>query len=76
MAKVPMILTTDATQGDDDYYTLIPTQANAGLTICKDPVAGSFTDLSAIATGLGYLVGTDTDGVKRRLIMTDHPDGG
>ena len=76
MAKVPMIRTYDGTQGDDDTYTYIPTEANAGLGICKDPTAGSFIALTAYAPGLGYLVGKDTEGVKRRILMTDHPAGG
>lgn len=75
--KSPVVWTFDGTQGgDNDYYTLIPTEEVAGLGVCKDPESGSFIDLTAFATGLGYLVGTDPVGTKRRIIMTDHPDGG
>jgi len=76
MAYVPMIPAQDGAQGNDKYYTQVPLQADTTLALCKDPAAGSFIALTTIATGLGYVKVQDRNGLAKRLIMTDHPDGG
>lgn len=75
MAKIPMLLPTDGTQGDDKYYTIIP-GSTTGVDIAKQAVAGSFIALTAVASGIGYLKVQDIDGNPFRIITTDHPDGG
>ncbi len=65
--------------GDQAYYTQVPSQTTAGLTITKTPVAGAFVALTVYPNfnKLGYLtVREDDSGTKYRILLTDHPDGG
>lgn len=91
-ASIPIILHPGGIQAADvGEYGHVPVQADAGLGIVRDPLAGSFIAMCALpgmftATGapkFGYLemrkrsAGVAVTGTagKIRLIATDCPDG-
>ncbi len=91
--SIPVILHPAAVKPEDvDSYGQVPIQSEAGLDVCRDPVAGAFIGLCGLpgmytANGgsrLGYLamqkrtagVVGTTPSSKVRLLTADHPDGG
>lgn len=79
MPKIPVIFPPDGMQAADvNSYAHIPSQADAGLGIAKDPQSGAWTSLTHYP-GLekaGYLTLEYSDGTKSRVATFDHPDGG
>lgn len=65
--------------GDTNWWARVPNQTDAGLGVVKDPLAGAFVALTFYPglQKLGYVVvqQDNTAGTRRRLLMTDHPDG-
>ena len=65
--------------GDTNWWARVPNEANAGIGVVKDPLAGAFIALTVYPgfNKLGYVVvqQDNTAGTRRRLLMTDHPDG-
>lgn len=78
--NISVVLPQDGVRaGDQDYFTMVPKQSVAGITVVKAPVAGAFLALTVYPnlSKLGYLtVREDDTGVKYRILLTDHPDGG
>ena len=79
--KVPILLPTDGTQSAEvKDYTMIPTETDAGLGVCKDPQSGAWVALTAFPhfSKLGYVTARTrlgTRATKVRFVITDHPDG-
>lgn len=78
--NISVILPQDGVRaGDQGYYTQVPQQSEAGITVVKAPLAGAFVALTVYPNfnKLGYLtVREDNSGTKYRILLTDHPDAG
>lgn len=78
--NISVVLPQDGVRaGDQDYFTQVPKQSVAGITVVKAPLAGAFAALTVYPNfnKLGYVtVREDDSGTKYRILLTDHPDGG
>lgn len=78
--KVPILWPSDGTQADDvNEFTMVPTEADAGLNICKDPQSGAWVAFTAMPNFdlAGYVTARtrhDTLATKVRIPLFDHPD--
>lgn len=83
MARTNMSLLKNVSAGgvneqDQNYFGQSPDFTGVNRKMGKAPGAGTFTSLTAVAglQNLGYYTLLTDGGVKVRLIVTDHPDGG
>jgi hypothetical protein len=88
MGSIPVIMHPGGVDSaDQTHYGQAPVQSVAGLSMCRDPLAGSFVAMCSLpgmqtiggAPKFGYITllkkgQTDTRANKVRLITTDHPD--
>ncbi len=78
--NVSVILPQDGTRyADQKYWAQVPQQSDTGLDLVKAPLAGAWVALTQVPNlnKLGYLtVREDNSGVKYRVVLADHADGG